>query len=137
MKTFLRMLPKFGLLLLALTIGVAAALALNRTSVPSVYAANHCTRYAPVVSQDYNCTVVGSLDPTGYYQTPSTGLRDNNQISMGQSRSWSLWYANSIISASGTGTYGSTGGSGGAYRAADCSMASSVVSGYCVTDWHD
>jgi hypothetical protein len=97
--------------------------------------ATHCTRYAPSISQDYQCDLYGTIVGSGYYQTPSTALRDSNKINMSASRSWALCYVGSFCSY-GTGQAGGQTASDG-YRAAECWQTGADVSGRCRTDWHD
>ena len=120
----------------AVLVGViAAAAGLKLPGVAAAAAANHCTRYAPVISQDYNCTVTGTMYSSGSYQTPSTALRDSNYIGLNASRTWTLCYVGGSCS-SGVGTVGSMGASSG-YKAAWCAIAGSAVTGRCTTYWHD
>jgi hypothetical protein len=77
------------------------------------------------------------MTSSGYYQTPSTALRDLNVIDLNASRSWSIGYSGgNYASATGTGTYGSIGSSGG-YAAAWCAIVGSNVTGLCTTYWHN
>jgi hypothetical protein len=123
---------------LAIAAGAGAALTRQHVSLSGgVAAANHCTRYAPAISQDFNCNLKGSMTSSGSYQTPSTALRNSNHIDLNSSRNWTVCYVNEPNGcASGTGTLGSQGGSD-TYRAAWCAFAGSAVTGLCETDWHD
>ena len=105
--------------------------ALTRTAT----AANHCTRYAPVISQDVNCDLKGTMFSTGTYSTPSVALRDSNRINVDASRSLAIRYdsANWIFA---TGTAVSQGPSAG-YQSAQCAIGGNPVNGRCRTDWHD
>lgn len=121
-----------------LWVGGGAAIAaprLSSTTIPLL--GYHCTRYAPVISQDSNCNVSGTMYSSGYYSTPSVALRDSNVISLSASRQWHLWYSGGNgSSVYGNGTYGVMSGSNG-YAYARCEIDGSSVSGHCVTDWHD
>lgn len=134
--------PRRWRLIVALQLGAVAlgtALAIGTSHAPAAtfaYAANHCTRFAPIISQDYQCGVNGTMYTTGTYSTPSVALRDSNDIYLASSRPWSLDYFGSGIYSSGTGTHGHLGSSNG-YRRADCNLGGSSVSGHCVTNWHD
>jgi hypothetical protein len=106
------------------------------SEIPPVFAANHCTRYAPSVKPvDVNCDV-NNIMVNGSYYTPGTALRDYNQISLNASRCWDLWYVNSSIYGTGCGTFGAIYQSDG-YRQAACYMSGSNVYGNCTTYWHD
>ncbi len=111
----------------------------TRPAARSAFAANHCTRYAPIISQDFNCTLKGTMynSSSGIYQTPSTALRDLNTISLNSSRNWYLaYYGGNYSSASGTGIVGHIYSSAG-YAAAACWFIGSTVTGYCMTNWHN
>jgi hypothetical protein len=97
--------------------------------------ASHCTRYAPVHSQDVNCNVWGAIVGDSVYQTPSTALRDLNRINMAASRPWTLCYVGDFC-ASGTGASGVIGASSG-HRIARCYQTGNNVQGRCRTNWHD
>ncbi len=108
-------------------------------NIRSAFAANHCTRYAPIVSQDFNCTVSGTMynSSSGIYETPSTALRDENSIQLQASRTWELaYYGGNYASGGGTGTAGHIWSSAG-YAQAACWFVGASVTGYCVTYWHD
>lgn len=122
----------------AVTVGIAAAFGgLGFASAGSAAATSHCTRYAPAINDpDINCYLKGTMSGSGTYQTPSTALRDSNAVVLNASRGWHLWYpGTSAGDASGTGTSGLTGPSGG-YHPAACAVSSSVT-GYCTTGWHN
>jgi hypothetical protein len=124
---------------IAVLLGVAVAvLNLQGARAHAVSAANHCTRYAPNITQDYNCALSGTMSGGGgYYSTPHTGLRDQNLISLAASRNWWVWYDGGNYGyASGIGTYGSIYGSSG-FAYALCQISGSSVSGHCTTYWHD
>jgi hypothetical protein len=117
----------------------AALVAPSRAAPHAVSATNHCTRYAPVLSQDVNCNLSGTMYSTGTYGTPATALRDQNSISLAASRKWTIaYYGGNSSSATGTGTSGSIYSSAG-FAYADCWLWSgqSSVSGHCTTLWHD
>jgi hypothetical protein len=110
-------------------------------SAVGVSAANHCTRYAPSISQDSNCTFSGTMydSGVGIYETPSTALRDSNVLSLAASRHWELtYYGGTNPGASGTGMNASIGSSNG-YARAQCWLwyQEPSVTGHCTTDWHD
>jgi len=122
----------------AITIAIVAALG-SAPAARGVVAANHCTRYAPVISQDNNCTVRGTLYSTGTYSTPSTALRDSNEMSIAATRTFELaYYGGNGAYTTVTGTYGSLGSSGG-YAYSKCWLwnGQSSVSGRCTTYWHN
>ena len=107
---------------------------------PLVIVSNHCTRYAPVVTQDYNCYVYGDLTNTGDwgYRTPSVALRDANGFSNGSS---TTWYALGYDGGNNYPTpwirgYGSSIGSSNGYAKAKCGSLY-YVQGVCWTTWHD
>lgn len=127
-------------LLGALAVLAVAAAAFNATS-DGALAANHCTRYAPVVFQpDHDCTVAGPI-ASALYKTPSTALRDSNYYRMIQATNfcWQLTYEpDAGNGASGCGgTYALIQGAAG-YRKAVCSFqVFASVYGHCTTWWHD
>lgn len=98
---------------------------------------SYCTQYAPSLEPLNTCGIYGTMAGTGYYQTPSTGLRTNNQILTYANRGLKLWYPSTSQSATGNGTYLELGGSGTTYVYADCQITSGgSVTGYCMTVWH-
>jgi hypothetical protein len=121
---------------IAMAIGAAVALAGGRVDVGSAHAANHCTRYAPIVSQDTNCDLQQTMYSTGEYDTPSTALRDANYINLAASRNFAYAYSTECCWNYGTGTAGSEGSSGG-YAVAKCAIGGASVTGRCKTNWHD
>jgi hypothetical protein len=129
-----------ALYVLAALLAAVAAVLLSQAGGGSpqiASAADHCTRFAPVISQDANCFVTGTMTSGGYYATPSVALRDSTEIGLNASRQWDLTYAGGNgASLGGTGTYGVIYGSGG-YAQARCLIAGSAVTGYCMTRWHD
>jgi hypothetical protein len=133
---------KRTLLMLAVVSVAAAGLAVLANGVRDAhpaFAANHCTRYAPIVSQDFNCTVSGTMynSSSGIYETPSTALRDENTIALQASRTWEIaYYGGNYASAGGTGTTGHIYSSAG-YATAACWFTGASVTGYCETLWHD
>jgi hypothetical protein len=118
----------------------AAAILLSQAGSGSpqvASAATHCTRFAPTISQDFNCFTTGTMTSGGYYATPSVALRDYNEIGLNASRQWDLSYVGGNgTSAGGTGTSGVMFSSGG-YAQARCMILGSAVTGYCATGWHD
>ena len=97
----------------------------------------HCRRYEPTLSNvDGDCYNLSlTMSGSGYYQTPSTAIRIDNQIELGANRDWEVWYLNTTIVNYGYGTYGYNLDSNGAYRAADCEMTGSNTTGNCETDY--
>jgi hypothetical protein len=129
------------LYVVAALVAAGAALLLSQASggapLRVAHAANHCTRFAPNISQDFNCFATGSLVASGFYSTPSTALRDITEISLASSRSWNLASSGgNYAGAGGTGTAGNLQSSGG-YAYAECWIAGSGVQGNCETQWHD
>jgi len=123
--------------------GVGTAVALIVMSpaddAKSALAATHCTRYAPVVSVDTNCSVDGRLWNSGY-QTPSNAWRDTNHITFTYtSRCWHLRYDdNTGPSASGCSQWGSLWTPSPYQLPARCSYSGSLgVYANCYTVWHD
>lgn len=118
---------------------VAAGLAVVDIGISGVYGANHCTRYAPTVSQDFNCQQTGGLQASQSccrYSTPSVALRDSNSIYVTASNTYWLRYdGGNNDSYFGQGTGFSTGGSGG-YAKAQCDVLYGAQ-GVCWTNWHD
>jgi hypothetical protein len=127
--------------LAAILLGAGAAIAFSHqtAAVERVFAATHCTRYAPPTNPDTNCHVNGTIDAT--YLTSSFAWRDSNAISMADTRSWTLWYAmqdgSSVDTTGGSGFGGVIGSYGGAQVKSVCDENFSAVTGHCVTDWHD
>jgi len=120
--------------------GAAFGLQAGSAQRPLAAASNHCTRYAPVVTQDYNCYVYGDLTHTGDwgYRTPSVALRDANGFSNGSSTTWyELGYdgGNNYESPWIRG-YGSSIGSSNGYATAKCGSLY-YTQGVCWTTWHD
>jgi hypothetical protein len=139
MKVLPRITPLLSLYALVAIAAAGLAAAMTLTEPATAYAANHCTRYAPIISQDYNCTVKGTMynSSNGIYSTPSNGLRDQNTISLNSSRTWTIaYYGGNYSSASGTGTVGHIYSSNG-YAQARCWFLGASVTGYCMTQWHD
>lgn len=125
---------------LVAAVAVAGALAMNGQA-GQVLAAPHCTRYAPVVTQDYLCYTYGPLDQTGDwgYSTPSVALRDVNGFS---NSSASTWHQLGYVGGNNATTpwiqgYGSTIGSSDGYAKARCGVLYGAASGVCYTEWHD
>jgi hypothetical protein len=129
-----------GAHVVAAIVAALAALALAESSALGVSAANHCTRYAPVVTQDYLCYTYGELSQSGDwgYQTPSVALRDVNGFS---NESSSNWYELGYIGGNNLEVgwiqgYGSTIGSSQGYAKAKCGTLYPTI-GVCYTEWHD
>jgi hypothetical protein len=130
-----RLLAVVGLLCSLGVVLAAAGSSFGAGSGRTTAAATHCTRYAPVVSQDVNCDLKGTMYSTGTYSTPSVALRDSNRIDVDASRSLAIRYGSgSWIFATGTSL--SQGASSG-YQSAQCAIGGAAVNGRCRTNWHD
>jgi hypothetical protein len=136
-----RLIAVVAIELIAVGVGVGAALTVHAQSVTDVAtAASHCTRYNPTVSTDYNCYVY--MNPIlSFAETPSVARRDSNHISRSAASSWGLWYRNldgaTLNYAGGSSCCGSISNSGGQYVYSACSSGQTQVSGECDTTWHD
>lgn len=99
--------------------------------------ADHCTRYAPSVTQS-NCTQRGNFQ--GYRDTPSVAKRDQNTIGLAFSRSWELWLEdtnNNFHQYRAGVSKGITTGGWNGYAYAACTNHGALVHGVCYTRWHD
>lgn len=127
--------------LLAVAIGVTLAFAAKAADGVNVaQAANHCTRYAPTWTQDYNCYVYGEIQAG--YSTPGVAQRDQNRISICCDREWQVYYRDSSDTTTsglnyGFGLGGASGSSGSVHAYARCVLVGSLVPGACWTEWHD
>jgi hypothetical protein len=124
--------------LVAVAIGAGAALHTGAARSAVAYAGTHCTRYAPTVSQDVNCSSAGTIQPASIksYFTPGVALRDQNHMHVVFPRELFVCYSGDYCGSNPNGDdvyiYASHG-----YRQANCSMNGSAVTGFCRTDWHD
>jgi hypothetical protein len=127
--------------LAAVAIGGGVAVAAHQLgSSTAVYAANHCTKYAPTVYIGPECWVTGWM-PVNTYQTPSTALRDDNNIYLNAEQWWTLYlfdnFGGTYRYASAYGQQGFTQGVSGIYTKALCASNSIDTYGVCYTHWHD
>lgn len=120
----------------ALLLGVVVAIGIVPDDVAASHGGYHCTKYAPsVLAPDVNCFINASFS-AGFYNTPSSALRDSNSIDFTAIRCWSLGYLNSTITSSGCGYWGYLGSSQGSYRVAYCQWNGAATFGNCTTEWH-
>jgi hypothetical protein len=128
-----------GAVMLMLVVACSIVFAIGAGSGGARSLSSHCTEYAPSLQPvDTNCGLYGTMAGSGYYQTPSTALRDYNQELTYAARGLKVWYPSTSISATANGTYVEIQSSGSTYVYADCEITSGgSVTGYCETTWHN
>jgi hypothetical protein len=121
-------------LALVLATALVSAAIISGSLATSAYATGTCDNYRPSIAHGF-CPLNGTISSGEViYLFGKAAL--GNEIGLAASRSWGLAYYRAgqpgkWIQASGSGTYGALGGSGGTLVDPSCTMTGSNVTGNC------